>query len=466
MSQLQSTLENIDHPDLLVATVDSILLMIDSYPDSFNGHFRNTVDILVGWHIDSICQKSVVNYASRSLQRLRSFWIADLPFTLTLLGQFLEDMENYDDELSLPNSGRTSPGSNDDVDELPCPRNCLLRITSVIAVFNTVMRCIEEYLSPNLTPSVEWSFLMDCLSKMLKIVVKAIELNEDVDVANVNGNGLSQDNIDSITLNMKHMNISQRNIDTLLKNLNKDDEMNEESIVSLIKYLNLKKNDKKNCKFNFKDGSLSLSKEKEESLINYIKSMNLKYKKNSDLTDEKEELVVVANECTCLLLGHLQNRVSKIQDLIYKFIDLQLQRVDIFWDDTIVSMLNTISKIIKEVSANLPLNLVHNLLGENSILIKLRFRNKVDVQNAVLRVYHSLLSLKNIPLLQEAYRYILADLEKAFDTIIPMKEEPLVTDNPFKELHYQRNHAEIVIIFLLQALSDIGEYLFYFKSNY
>lgn len=150
---------------------------------------------------------------------------------------------------------------------------------------------------------------------------------------------------------MKSMNLSQKSIDALLKSLNKDDEVNEGSLVKLIKSLNIKKNDKKNAKFNEKDVLSTVTKEKEESLVNLLKSMDLRIKKNSDLSEEKEELVIVANECTFLLLGHLQSRVSKNHDLLYKFIDLQLQRVGIFWDDTIVSMLNTISKVIKEVCA-------------------------------------------------------------------------------------------------------------------
>lgn len=372
MSQLQSALENVDRPDLLIATVDSIILITKVYPECFSDHFRDTVDILVGWHIDSTQQKSIVAYASRSLQRLRSFWIADLQFTLTLLGQFLEDMESYDEELSQPGSGRSSPG---DEDTIPCPRDCVLRITSLISVFNTVLKCIEDHLNPMSSPNIQWSFLMDCLLKMLKTVVKAVELNDGIEISNDNELDLLsqvinrpfslfliiphhllknyrillQENVDSITQCMKNMNLSQKSIDTLLKNLNKDDEINEAGLAKLIKSLNLKKNDRKNAKYNDKDSIATLTKDKEESLINLLKFMDLRNKKSSDLSEEKEGLIVVANECTRLLLGHLQSRVSKSHDLLYKFIDLQLERVNVFWDDTIISMLNTISKVIKEV---------------------------------------------------------------------------------------------------------------------
>lgn len=445
MSQLQSILENVDRADLLVATVDAILLIIDSYPETFTNHFRDTVDILVGWHIDSTQQKSVVVYASRCLQKLRSFWISDLQFTLTLLGQFLEDMEGYDEELSSPESGRISPG--DDVS--PTPRECILRITSLISVFNTVTKSISEHLNPNLAPSVQWSFLTDCLSKMLKTVVKAIELEEENDV----WPKILSNNTENLIKCVKNVSSSQKHVEMLSKHFSKD-EITEENLIKMMKSLSVnEKNDKKNSKIVSDKGTV-LSKEKRQLLMNLLRSMDPKIKQ-MDLSEEKEELIVVANECAFLLLGYLQSRIAKNHELLYKFIDLQLQRVNIFWDDTIISMLTIISKVIKEVSANLPLELVHTLLGKNSALLKLRFRNSIPIQNACLGVYHSLLSLKNIPLLQESYRYILADLEIAYRLIMPDMDS-LVVDNPLSDLNYMKKNIEIVITFILVALSDIA----------
>lgn len=442
MSQLQSTLENVNRSDLFVATVDAILLIMESYPETFSNHFRDTVDILVGWHIDSTQQKTIATYASRSLQRLRTFWIADLQFTLTLLGQFLEDMESYDEELPLPESGKNSSGD----EASPTPKECIRRITSLISVFNTVTKSISEHLNPNLTPNVQWSFLSDCLSKMLKTVVKAIELDDDNEIW-VSNFTFTSESVDELLKCIKNL----RGV-IPIKNSNKS-EIIEEDVINMFKSLNLNKNELKNLKQNIeKETSLKET----ESLLNIIRWMELKVKKDPDLTEEKEELIVVANECAFLLLGHLQSRITKNHELLYKFIDLQLKRINIFWDDTIISMLNTISKIIKEVSANLPLDLVHKLLGKDSALLKLRFRDSISIQNASLGVYHSLLSLKNIPLLQESYRYILSDLEIAYKLILT-DIECLVTDNPLLDnIKYQKNDAEIVVIFLLRALSDIA----------
>lgn len=56
---------------------------------------KDTVDILVGWHIDIEQSQSVICVMSSCLQSLAPYWISDLGFTVSLLGQLLEDMERY-----------------------------------------------------------------------------------------------------------------------------------------------------------------------------------------------------------------------------------------------------------------------------------------------------------------------------------------------------------------------------------
>ncbi|XP_066595255.1 serine/threonine-protein kinase SMG1 isoform X2 [Prorops nasuta] len=447
MSHLQTILENVDRPDLLIATVDALLLVTESYPETFSNHFRDTVDILVGWHIDPTQPKAIIVYASRSLQKFRPFWIADLQFTLTLLGQFLEDMESYNEELTSPESGRISPG--DAIS--PMPKDCILRITSLISAFNTVTKSISDHLNPNLTSSVQWSFLIDCLSKMLKTVVKAIEMGEENELW-FNSFVSPMENTENLAKFIHNMNITQKSDEEFFQHF-QPEELSEENLIKMIKDLNV--NEKKCKNSNQNDDEALLTVEKEQLLLNLLKSMKIEAQKNVDFSEEKEKLIVVANECAFLLLGYLQSRVTKNHDLLYKYIDLQLKRIDTFWDNTIVSTLNIISKVIKEVSANLPMQLVHKLLGTDSILLTLRFRNSIPIQNASLGVYHSLLSLKNIPLLQESYKYILADLEIAYKLVVNDIDN-LIVDNPLTDISYKNSDAEFVVVFILRALSDIA----------
>lgn len=474
MSELQSCLENVDRPDLLRATVDCMLVIIEAYPKTLTKHFRDTVDILVGWHIDSTQQKPIVTYASESLQKLRNFWIEDLDFTLTLLGQFVEDMEGYDEEMSMPPpSGRSSPG--DDTADCSSPvnvhesaslnltpqdaRQCICKLTSLIGVFNTVAKSVAHHLDPNTNAAIQWSFLADCLSTMLKSVVRVLEIVHPNDqnnetIAN-HAQLLWQNNLKS------SLNWSDRQtvkMDNLLQRLDKTN-VKDENVTEIVKLLN-------------KEGGKDASKEDVELMLEQLfNSLHLDESKRNNyyriisLSEEKEELVIVANECAFLLLSYLKSRLTKSHDLLYKFIDLQLERIQVYWDNTIVSTLNFISKVIQEVSANLPLELVHKLLGEHSVLFQLRFRNSLRVQNATLEVYQSLLSLKNIPLLQETYRYVLAELEIAYRLVVKDVDD-LVAVNPLKHLTYNQKHAEVVVSFLLRALSDIGEFLCFLYHHF
>lgn len=59
------------------------------------------MDILIGWHIDASQQQSIIDFTSTALISFQQFWISDINFTITLLGQFLEDMESYAEVMSF-----------------------------------------------------------------------------------------------------------------------------------------------------------------------------------------------------------------------------------------------------------------------------------------------------------------------------------------------------------------------------
>lgn len=69
---------------------------------------KDTVDIIVGWHIDVHQPPEVLRCATKCIQRLAPYWVRDMPFTLTLLQQFLEDAEGYKEELKSAASDETN----------------------------------------------------------------------------------------------------------------------------------------------------------------------------------------------------------------------------------------------------------------------------------------------------------------------------------------------------------------------
>ena len=61
--------------------------------------------------------------------------------------------------------------------------------------------------------------------------------------------------------------------------------------------------------------------------------------------------------------------------------------------------------------ATLTVNFVQSMLDGNSPLRKLQMSPNKAVFDSTVKAYHSFYALKNIPLLQEAYKYILMDMQ-------------------------------------------------------
>ena len=53
------------------------------------------MDILIAWHIDCSQTDEVIDFISNTLVEFRPYWLKEINFTVTLLYQFLEDMESY-----------------------------------------------------------------------------------------------------------------------------------------------------------------------------------------------------------------------------------------------------------------------------------------------------------------------------------------------------------------------------------
>lgn len=337
MLQSQSILENTDVPEIFMSTMEIVLLLEELHTSIFTNHFRDTVDILLGWHVDSNQTVQVTEFVSKSLVKLSKHWQNNVSFSLNLMSQFLEDMEPYSEQLHNRFTDCQTPqdGQSDEI---------LERVTSLIRAFSTVVKCLGEKFNPHNNTNVSVIFVTNCLSKVLKTTIEALE--------------------------------------------------------------------------------------------SYV----------------PDNLAIASNECIALLLGILQTKAGSVSEMLYNLVDLELSLIQDFTDCTIVSMLLMISKIIKELSANLPMEIVQKLVGPKSELLKLRFSPSGEVQNAVVEVYHSLLNLKNIPLLQEAYRCVLGDLEQSY-TLIVTNAKSFCQNNPFGKNELNVAEAELTCLFLLRCLS-------------
>ncbi|CAN8008397.1 unnamed protein product, partial [Ixodes pacificus] len=154
MARAQTMLEGTDDCELLLAAAALSLWAAEQDPDAFAAsHFHDTVDILVGWHIDA-SSPALARRTGKTLEALAPFWVADPAFCATLLGQFVEDLEAYADDLSQ---------------EDPC--ECLDKMASLLRVYGTVVQALGSHA----VQAVTWELLSDNLHGMLNCVLHATE---------------------------------------------------------------------------------------------------------------------------------------------------------------------------------------------------------------------------------------------------------------------------------------------------
>ncbi|XP_062388673.1 serine/threonine-protein kinase SMG1 isoform X3 [Sardina pilchardus] len=347
MSSLQSILENLDTPELLCQSVKCILLVARCYPHIFSTNFRDTVDILVGWHIDHTQKQSLTQQVSGWLQSLEQFWVADLAFSTTLLGQFLEDMEAYAEDLGHVISGEA-------VDEdIPPPTVSLPKLAALLRVFSTVVRSIGERFNPTRGPPITEAYVTDVLNRVLACVTTARQVFFS------------------------------------------------------------------------------------------------------------EAVLTAGNECVCVLLLNLDSS-STLTDTVIAYGLEQLESCQGCGPEYSMAVLNLLTLIVDQINTKLPATFVEKLLAPKSQLLELRFHREKEVMSAALGVYQALLSLKNIPILEAAYKLVLGEMGCALNSLLaplglppacPNIQHPVFSQPP---VLLSPDRAEFILIFNLSALTTIG----------
>ncbi|NXW02119.1 SMG1 kinase, partial [Fregetta grallaria] len=346
MTSLQSILENVDTPELLCKCVKCILLVSRCYPHIFSTNFRDTVDILVGWHIDHTQKPSLTQQVSGWLQSLEPFWVADLTFSTTLLGQFLEDMEAYAEDLSHVASGES-------VDEdIPPPSVSLPKLAALLRVFSTVVRSIGERFSPIRGPPITEAYVTDVLYRVMRCVTAASQVFFS------------------------------------------------------------------------------------------------------------EAVLTAANECVGVLLGSLDPSMTIHCDMVITYGLDQMENCQTCGTDYIISVLNLLTLIVEQINTKLPSSFVEKLFIPESKLLVLRYHKEKEVVAAAHAVYQAVLSLKNIPVLETAYRLILGEMTCALNSLLYSLHLPEacseIQHDSFKKYIFNVDNAKFVVIFDLSALSTIG----------
>ncbi|XP_030068689.1 serine/threonine-protein kinase SMG1 isoform X2 [Microcaecilia unicolor] len=346
MTSLQSILENVDTPELLCKCVKCILLVSRCYPHIFSTNFRDTVDILVGWHIDHTQKVSLTQQVSGWLQSLEPFWVADLAFSTTLLGQFLEDMEAYAEDL-----GHVAAGESVDED-IPPPSVSLPKLAALLRVFSTVVRSIGERFSPIRGPPITEAYVTDVLYRVMRCVTAANQVFFS------------------------------------------------------------------------------------------------------------EAVLTAANECVGVLLGSLDPSMTIHCEMVITYGLDQLESCQTYGTDYIISVLHLLTLIVEQINTKLPSTFVEKLFIPESKLLALRYHKEKEVVSASHGVYQAVLSLKNIPVLETAYKLILGEMTCALNSLLHYLQLPEacseIQHDVFKTHVFSVDNAKFIVIFDLSVLTTIG----------
>lgn len=167
IEMLKEYLDGSDKASHFVAVTNVIQQFAQNYPKSFQPHFADIVDFVIGWHLETDQLLSIKQHCSFILQKFKNFWLGDVNFTRNLLNQFLEDIIGYRDEIQ----SQTESAASGSASSTPTPEICF---GSIVGATNSILKCIYD------TPAVLCQHIgIDLLSDIIRSVLEMIQAFEN-----------------------------------------------------------------------------------------------------------------------------------------------------------------------------------------------------------------------------------------------------------------------------------------------
>lgn len=311
MDMLKDYLETADTVDAFIAITDVIIEICAKYPKCFQAHFTDIVDIVVGWHLETDQIPEVKSHCSKVLQSFKNFWNEDLDFTLSLLGQFVEDIEACYMELENLNC--------DNSDQFT---SSIVSYSSLVDAFNTVVKCLMP------TPEVLFQTVgREMVHNSFEVIVKA-----------------------NVIITKQYC------LEEVLLPIN-------------------------------------------ESLI----------------------ILLMLESCTALIDN----------ERILTVVGAEIAMVGALNQTQICSLLLLLLKYTEMKTANLPPEFIYLIWNPKSSFVKLRYNRSAEIREGLLKLYHSVLAIKNVETLEKAYKFILDDLSGAMDLLQHSEKVELRTQSQY-----------------------------------
>lgn len=177
--KLKKALEDANTIDMFLQTSELMIFIGDHYPNSLQSHFKDFIDILLGWFLDARHPTLLIRPFEDTILSLGFYWKNDLSFSITLLTQFMEDFEKYFEEVladfAPSGSDKKSKTENHNLNSQ------LHKMASLARVFAIVLYRLDLPSKNLLNLNLEIrpiDFLFDKLSLLMKVVtsLKALDV--------------------------------------------------------------------------------------------------------------------------------------------------------------------------------------------------------------------------------------------------------------------------------------------------
>ncbi|XP_037938789.1 serine/threonine-protein kinase Smg1 [Teleopsis dalmanni] len=298
---LKDYLENAETTEIFIIISETIAEFSKIYKKSFEIHFTDVVDIIVGWHLEVEQPLKLKWHCAFVLQQYAQYFLKQLDFTISLLGQFLEDIVSFGDDIANKQS------------EEKVKQSCDNRIGAFIGAYNSIFKAL------------------------------AFQTNF----------------------------------------------------------------------FNFESGDAIIQKGFDIILKVTRQTLNDDY--------VSEETILSINDYICTLYEH-NFSVSELIE-IETIIQLELNHLMHFNDQQTRSLLFLILIVIRSLRTNLSCTLVSTIFKSDSPLSVIKLSSQEDAFELLLLIYYEVLVLKNVPLLQEAYKHIQNDMSYAIQILSGIETE-------------------------------------------
>src|SRR5207237_1225538 len=110
--------------------------------------------------------------------------------------------------------------------------------------------------------------------------------------------------------------------------------------------------------------------------------------------------------------------VNDIHDPLLQYVDFVSQHLFNGSVAFVVSTLNLYTRVVQTLGDALPLNFLSKMMGPTSCCRELRLFPNEEVHNSLYELHHTLLSLKALPIIDEAYKLLLLELQMSISVVL------------------------------------------------